>query len=357
MRRLLGRVLRRVAAWVVAFFPVVAVLFLLLVEPVARRVLVGVAVAALLVLLVLGWFARRDRELGQALRLGCALLVFAVGCGVSLALLLGGGASGWFRAAPDEPGGGARAQTHRALRLWREAASEWLEGLGDWPFLEPAPNPWPTDENQGPRTRTLPGGEYEMFLDQAFRALVIVAPWGEVPGGDVVMKARARWEGISRDGVWGVVCRYQDPTRFYALVVTGQGRAAIWKHTPNGAWALVAWTLAPGRVAPTPASEPQAAYGWTPSPTPTLGPPFSPPIPPRRPSPTEGPPLLQGQARLRAECWEDTLRLYVDDVLAAEAHDATYRGGRVGLWSLAPPSGRYWRVVWQDFDAYVPATP
>ena len=356
MKRWLVFLARHFTGVIVGFFPLLAVLFLLIVEPVARRVLIGVAGAALLLLVLLSLFARRDRELGQALRLGCMLLVMAIGCGTLFALLLGSRAKSWTMAsfAPDEPAAGPTIPP-QSLRLWHRAAPEWMREDDRWPWQEPLAHFLFPPAAADYRIRPLVGGEYEIFLTQPLQAMVVVAPWGQVPGDDVVLQARARWEGISRDGVWGVVCRYQGPRRFYALVLSGQGRAAIWKHTPNGAWALASWTSVPALASPTAALQrPQAAYRWTPSPSPR--PWEGPRVAPSPTSVQAGPRLQQGYARLRAECWGDLLRLSVNDVVVLQVRDATYTGGRVGLWAVAPPAGRHWRVIWQTFDAYVPAT-
>ncbi|NPA30882.1 MAG: hypothetical protein GXO37_02660 [Chloroflexi bacterium] len=330
MRRYLARVLGVVTRFVVGFFPVVAALFLFLIEPWAAKAYLGVLALAVVVALLLFWFARRDAALRQAIGLGFMLLMWGLSCGIFVAALLSDvSLSQLWRPAAADATRVAAASTAAVetppvqRRLWREAAPDWMGYGGRWPTFGPLGGAYPVLD-------FLPGGQYVWRLTRPYQALVVVAPWG-APQPDVFLRAAARWGGPSDEGVWGVVCRYQGSERFYAFTWRGDGWAAIWKHSPEGIWALAPWRP----VATPPAlGTPQP---WA-SPTPQA-------------TPTPGLPWRRGQGSLSAMCQGSHLRLYVDGLLVAEAEDEAYRGGRVGLWAVAPAVAP-WEVQWQDFDVY-----
>ncbi len=347
MRRWLARLLRYLIRFVVGFFPLLALLVVLAVEPIAGRALLIVGALGLLLALVLFWLARRDRELRLAVGVGCFFLAAAATGGTLAAALLAGVT--WHDGGPSAREGGETAppptEPSRAYRyLWHEAAPEWLRHDPAWPL--PVLGPAET----GSRAYLLPTGGYAMHLGERQRGLLVIAPWGTPPYPNVLLVAQVRWRGFTRRGLFGLICRYQNEQQFYAFVLSGDGYGAIWKHTQNGAWALAPWQ----RVLPVPRATPGLSrLPATPQGTATTQVP-TPPQPSPTPSatPTPGLPLQQGEQRLSAACQGSTLRLYIAGRLVLEAHDSAYKRGRVGLWGVAPAIPP-WTLVWLDLDAYV----
>ncbi len=361
MRRWLGVLLRVTARVVVGFFPAVALLFVILIEPWANIALKGMLILTALLLAVLWWHSRRDPALRQALWIAGLFLVVTIACGTTAALFFARltWQDLWARAVHATAVPPSPRATEPPLpsqqRLWHEAAPEWLAQSVSWDLLPLPAMPWwragfweVAAEPQWPYTRFLPGGAYQVVVPQPLQAALLLAPWGRAPSADVTIRAQLRWEGLSRVGVWGVVCRAQNATRFYAFTVRGDDWAAIWKHTPDGAVKLAPWTQ--WRLPEPERSRGEPPVGVVPAPTAPAPAAVTPTV-----TPTPGLPRVQGRARLTAVCRGRTLQLYVDGLLAAEAEDPDpYVGGAVGLWAVAPPTGD-WQVTWLDFDVYLDA--
>ena len=354
MRRQLGRLLRVLIRFVVGFFPLIAACFLVFVDLLSPRFLLRLTAALILAVTGLLWFfARRDPVLRLAIGLGSVLLGVAMLCGALLAVGLADWSpqSMWQVWATPTP---VPTPPMRQGRLWRSAANEWLAG-GLWPdtpvTVRPAPQP----------------GTYAVAFREPLQAVVVVAPWGAPPRPAILLRAQAHWEGLSASGAWGVVCHYHEqrwtvadaarfapPTtmplgvppadrpEFYALVLSGDGFAAIWKHTVEGAWRLTPWTAVPPVAGPTPSPS---------TPTPTTA-----PVPVPSPTPTPGLPVQRGQQDLHAVCNRGVLQLYVNGRLVVQARDDALAPGQVGLWAAAPPVAP-WQVVWTQFRVYTLASP
>jgi len=109
--------------------------------------------------------------------------------------------------------------------------------------------------------------------------------------GDIRINVDATKHAGPDDNIFGVICRYQDPRNFYFFLISSDGYTGI-GISKEGRRVLA------------------SGDSMLPSET-----------------------VLQGNAtnRLRAECIGYNLRLYVNDVLVAQAHAAEWPRGDVGL--------------------------
>lgn len=127
------------------------------------------------------------------------------------------------------------------------------------------------------------------------------ASWGypEPPGDfeDVVIEVDAHRVDGPEDNEYGVVARYQPDDSFYLFSISSTGHASIQKHIGDE-WEYLA--------------------EWTPSPAVRLG----------------------GEInRLRVTCQGAKLRFFVNGQAVAEADDASFRSGNIGLLASASDIG------------------
>lgn len=112
---------------------------------------------------------------------------------------------------------------------------------------------------------------------------------------DVIIEVDTRETAGPDDNLYGIICRYQNPSNFYRLVISGNGYAGIVKRA-NGVVKVLSG-----------------------------------------PSLVRSPAVKQGHAsnHLKAVCQGTQLKLFVNDILVAEAQDADFASGDVGLLASA----------------------
>jgi hypothetical protein len=233
--------------------------------------------------------------------------VFALGlvgllglAGFCLLLLL----SGLFlwNAQQKEAGGGpasqglSAAQTPTGASEGKEALTPGAGGelLFTDDFSRPA-NGWPVGSTEGGGYQYA-GGSYQIQVSQE-GALFWAAPDGSYTDADIAVMASNL--SNTESGYYGLFCRLQDNANFYYLVIRTDGHYTIGKYKDSQFLSLL-------------------PEGWRPSPA-----------------------ILTGRAsnRLRAECEDDRLSLYVNDEFMAEARDADFSEGKAGLLAAALRAG------------------
>lgn len=135
---------------------------------------------------------------------------------------------------------------------------------------------------------------------------------------DIQFSAQTRQIGGSNDNSYGLICRYQDPKNFYVFLISGDGYYAIGKYTEG---------------------KEQIKYLTGSSPNYYL---FSESI-------------NQGIAtnRLRIQCVDDRLSLYVNGFLLAEVEDSSLTQGKIGVAATTYQPGN--AVI--EFDNALVETP
>ena len=109
--------------------------------------------------------------------------------------------------------------------------------------------------------------------------------------GDIRVNVEATKNGGPDDNIYGIICRYQDPHNFYFFLISSDGYTGIGISKEGRRVLASGDSMLPSTA------------------------------------------VLQGNAtnHLRAECLGYELRLYVNDVLVAQAYAAEWQRGDVGL--------------------------
>ena len=150
-------------------------------------------------------------------------------------------------------------------------------------------------------------GEYRFELDSPYAVVHGVLDQGFV---DTVITVRARIVTPAQGADFGVVCRYQDGINYYAMSISQDQYAAIWKLENNIQTMLMDWV-------------------------------FSSDIPRYEP------------ATITASCQGDELILAVNGVVLGRVTDSTFTNGQIGLlggvWEVAE-----YKVAFDNIDVKAP---
>mgnify|MGYP000870067180 CR=1 FL=1 len=126
--------------------------------------------------------------------------------------------------------------------------------------------------------------------------------------GDVIISAAATVMGGPLDNRLGLICRYQDPENYYAFLISSDGYAGILRLQAGQLSILSAPTLE---------YTPLIETGWVTN-------------------------------RIQADCVGERLTLWVNGQVVAEAHDASFSVGDVGVWVGSAQQGGV-DVLFDDF--------
>jgi S1-C subfamily serine protease len=150
-------------------------------------------------------------------------------------------------------------------------------------------------------------GEYRLEVDSPYAVVHGVLDQGFV---DTIITVRSRIVTPARGADFGVICRYQDGVNYYAMSISQDQYAAIWKLENNAQTMLMDWV-------------------------------FSSDIPRYDP------------ATITASCQGDELILAVDGVVLGRVTDSTFTNGRIGLMGGVWEHAEY-KVVFDNIEIKAP---
>ncbi len=163
------------------------------------------------------------------------------------------------------------------------------------PFFDDFSNPasgW-NRERTADYVRDYENGNYRIQVNKTKWALM-ANPNKNFAGEVIVEVDAAKVGGPDKNG-FGVICRYQDENNYYRFMISSDGLMVI-SMKKNGAWSNLSSDV------------------WEPSNAINLG---------------------SASNHIRAECIGDSLKLLVNDQLAASASDSSFTSGDVGLIASA----------------------